>query len=201
MLLTIPSAIGLMILAEPIIALIYQHGRFTAEATVRTAEALRFYAIGLVGYSAVKVLAPAFYALDKRNLPMLVSLLSIAINFGLNWFFTLNLGLGHRGLALSTSLVAITNFVILYAMMRRYTGRLETGAMIRTLAKLLVAGALLAGGGAPRVELEACRQQEHHEQPEPGRESQCDRDEADNQRRDLRVADPVHPVRQVPRPG
>src|SRR5436190_7138820 len=54
MLLTIPSAIGLMILAEPIIALIYQHGRFAAEATIRTAEALRFYAIGLVGYSAVK---------------------------------------------------------------------------------------------------------------------------------------------------
>jgi putative peptidoglycan lipid II flippase len=144
MLLTIPSAIGLIILAEPIIALIYQHGRFTSEATLHTAEALRFYAIGLVGYSAVKVLAPAFYALDKRNLPMLVSLFSIAINFGLNWFFTLNLGLGHRGLALSTSLVAITNFLILYAMMRHYTGRLETGAMIRTLAKLLVAGALLA---------------------------------------------------------
>ena len=144
-LLTIPSAIGLVILAEPIIALIYQHGRFTAEATVHTAEALRFYAIGLVGYSAVKVLAPAFYALDKRNLPMVVSLFSIAVNFCLNWFFTLNLGLGHRGLALSTSLVAIINFLILYAMMRRYTGRLETGAMIKTLAKLLVAGALLAG--------------------------------------------------------
>src|SRR5205085_4138569 len=68
MLLTIPSAIGLMILAEPIIALIYQHVRFTAEATVRTAEALRFSAIGLVGYSAAQALAPAFYALDKRNL-------------------------------------------------------------------------------------------------------------------------------------
>jgi putative peptidoglycan lipid II flippase len=145
MLLTIPSAIGLVILAEPIIGLIYQHGRFTADATAHTAEALRFYAIGLVGYSAVKVLAPAFYALDKRNLPMLVSLFSIAVNFCLNWFFTLNLGLGHRGLALSTSLVAITNFLILYAMMRRYTGRLETGAMIRTLLKLLLAGALLAG--------------------------------------------------------
>jgi putative peptidoglycan lipid II flippase len=144
MLLTIPSAIGLVILAEPIIALIYQHGRFTAEATVHTAEALRFYAIGLVGYSAVKVLAPAFYALDKRNLPMVVSLLSIAVNFCLNWFFTLNLGLGHRGLALSTSIVAITNFLILYAMMRRYTGRLETAAMIKTLMKLLIAGVLLA---------------------------------------------------------
>ncbi len=144
MLLTIPSAIGLIILAEPIIGLIYQHGRFTADATVHTAEALRFYAIGLVGYSAVKVLAPAFYALDKRNLPMLVSLLSIAVNFCLNWFFTFHLQLGHRGLALSTSLVAITNFLILYAMMRRYTGRLETGEMIKTLAKLLIAGTLLA---------------------------------------------------------
>ena len=51
MLLTIPSAIGLIILAEPIIRLIYQHGRFTADATQQTAAALRFYAIGLVGYS------------------------------------------------------------------------------------------------------------------------------------------------------
>jgi putative peptidoglycan lipid II flippase len=144
MLLTIPSAIGLIILAEPIIGLIYQHGRFTAASTMHTAEALRFYAIGLVGYSAVKVLAPAFYALDKRNLPMLVSLASIAVNFCLNWFFTFHLQLGHRGLALSTSLVAITNFLILYVMMRHYSGRLETGAMIRTLVKLLLAGALLA---------------------------------------------------------
>jgi putative peptidoglycan lipid II flippase len=143
MLLTIPSAIGLIILAEPIIGLIYQHGRFTS--TIQTAEALRFYAIGLVGYSAVKVLAPAFYALDKRNLPMLVSLFSIGVNIGLNWFFTFRLQLGHRGLALSTSLVAITNFLILYAMMRRYVGRLETGVMLQTLAKLLLAGALLAG--------------------------------------------------------
>ena len=144
MLLTIPSAIGLIILAEPIIGLIYQHGRFTADATAHTAEALRFYAIGLVGYSAVKVLAPAFYALDKRNLPMLVSLGSIAVNFCLNWFFTFHLQLGHRGLALSTSLVAITNFLLLYILMRRLSGRLETGLMIRTLAKLLIAGALLA---------------------------------------------------------
>jgi putative peptidoglycan lipid II flippase len=144
MLLTIPSAIGLIILAEPIISLIYQHGRFTAAATVQTAAALRFYAIGLVGYSAVKVLAPAFYALDKRNLPMLVSLLSIAVNFCLNWTLTFHFGLGHRGLALSTSLVAITNFLLLYAMMRRYAGRLETGEMLLTFAKLLLAGAVLA---------------------------------------------------------
>ncbi len=69
LLLTIPAAIGLIILAEPIIQLIYQHGRFTHEATIQTAAALRFYAIGLAGYSADKVLAPAFYALDKRRQP------------------------------------------------------------------------------------------------------------------------------------
>ena len=144
MLLTIPSAIGLIILAEPIIRLIYQHGRFTADATTQTAAALRFYAIGLAGYAGVKVLAPAFYAINKRHLPMVVSLLSIAVNFGLNWFFTFHLGLGHRGLALSTSFVAMTNFLLLYAMMRRHTGRLETGAMLATLGKIALAGAVLA---------------------------------------------------------
>ncbi|MDQ3116448.1 MAG: murein biosynthesis integral membrane protein MurJ [Verrucomicrobiota bacterium] len=144
MLLTIPSAIGLIILAEPIIALIYQHGRFDAAATVQTAAALRFYAVGLAAYAGIKVLAPAFYALDKRHLPMIVSLLSIGVNFGLNWFFTFHLGLGHRGLALSVSLVAITNFLLLYALMRRHTGRLETGAMLVTLGKIAFAGAVLA---------------------------------------------------------
>src|SRR6267378_1110259 len=80
-LLTIPAAVGLILLAQPIISVIYEHGRFTPEATRQTAGALQFYAIGLAAYSAVKVLAPAFYALDKRYLPMMVSILSIIINF------------------------------------------------------------------------------------------------------------------------
>jgi putative peptidoglycan lipid II flippase len=144
MLLTIPSAIGLIILAEPIISLIYQHGRFTAEAMQQTAAALRFYAIGLAAYAGVKVLAPAFYAVGKKQLPMLVSLLSIAVNFGLNWFFRFQLGFDHRGLALSTSLVAITNFLLLYMMMRRHAVRLETRALLSTLVKLAIAGIALA---------------------------------------------------------
>ncbi len=144
LLLTIPSAIGLIILAEPIISLIYQHGRFTAEATRQTAAALRFYAIGLVGYSGIKVLAPAFYAINKRNLPMVVSLFSVAVNFGLNWFFRFELGWGHQGLALSTSAVAIINFLLLYFLMRRHTTHLETMTLIVTLAKVILAGAVLA---------------------------------------------------------
>jgi putative peptidoglycan lipid II flippase len=143
LLLTIPAAIGLIILANPI-SVIYEHGRFDAFATEQTALALRCYAIGLVAYSADKVLAPAFYALHKPHLPMFVSLCSIAINFGLNFLFAFRFQLGHRGVALSTSLVAFSNVVMLYTMMRRHTGSLETGTMLKTLTKLAVAGALLA---------------------------------------------------------
>src|SRR5262245_17011414 len=142
-LLTIPAAVGLILLAEPIISVIYQHGRFTSESTRQTAAALQFYAIGLAAYSAVKVLAPAFYALDKRYLPMMVSIFSIMINFVLNWFFMFKLGLGHRGLALAVSLVAIINFALLYLMMRKHAGPLETGALLGLLAKLVIPLALL----------------------------------------------------------
>src|SRR5438270_1217697 len=144
-LLTIPAAVGLILLAEPIISVIYQHGRFNAEATRQTAAALQFYAVGLAAYSAVKVLAPAFYALDRRYLPMMVSIFSIIINFVLNWFFMFKMNLGHRGLALSTSLVALTNFLLLYIMMRKYAGPIETGAILGLLAKLVVPTLLLGG--------------------------------------------------------
>jgi putative peptidoglycan lipid II flippase len=143
-LLTIPSAIGLAMLAPPIISVIYQHGRFTAEMTRQTAGALQFYAIGLVAYAALKVLTPAFYAVGKRNTPMMVSFLAIGANLSLNWLFTFRLGWGHRGLAFSTSLVATINFLLLYALMRRHTRRLETRQMLIALGKICLAGALLA---------------------------------------------------------
>jgi putative peptidoglycan lipid II flippase len=143
-LLTIPAAIGLIMLAEPIIGMLYQHGRFTFDATRQTAAALQFYAIGLAAYSAIKVLAPAFYAIDRRYLPMTVSVFSIGLNFVLNWFFMFKVHLGHRGLALSTSLVALTNFVLLYVLMRRHAGRLETAQLLKTLGKIFAAGAVLA---------------------------------------------------------
>jgi len=143
-LLTIPSAIGLAMLASPIISVIYQHGRFTPEMTRQTAGALEFYAVGLVSYAVLKVLVPAFYAIGKRNTPMVVSSLAIGANLLLNWLFTFRLGWGHRGLAFSTSLVATINFLLLYVLMRRHTGRLETRQTLIGLAKICVAGALLA---------------------------------------------------------
>src|SRR5467141_3366838 len=143
-LLTIPSAIGLAMFASPIISVIYQHGRFNEQMTRETAGALEFYAVGLVSYAVLKVLTPAFYAIGKRNTPMIISFVAIGANLFLNWLFTFRLGWGHRGLAFSTSLVATINFLLLYALMRSHVRRLETRQLLIGLGKMCLAGALLA---------------------------------------------------------
>jgi putative peptidoglycan lipid II flippase len=144
-LLTIPATIGLITLADPIMSVLYQHGKYTAHDAGEAAGALRFYALGLCGYAALKVLVNAFYAVEQRKTPMVVSFLAVALNLLLNWVFTLHLGWGHRGLAFSTSCIATTNFLILYLLMRRHLGYLESGMMLRLLTKLAVASAVLAG--------------------------------------------------------
>jgi putative peptidoglycan lipid II flippase len=144
-LMTIPASIGLMVLAEPIISVLYQHGRFHAHETAESAGALRFYAIGLCGYAALKVLVNAFYALDKRKTPMVISFFAVGLNLLLNWIFTMRLGWGHRGLAFSTACVATSNFLILYVLMHSHLGRLESRAMLALLSKVaLASGVLLA---------------------------------------------------------
>jgi putative peptidoglycan lipid II flippase len=144
-LLTIPSTIGLMMLAEPIMSVLYQHGKFDAFQAMQAAGALRFYAVGLAGYAALKVLVNAFYALDRRKTPMLVSFLAVALNLVFNWLFTFHLGWGHRGLAFSTGLVATCNFLLLYALMHRHLGSLESRQMVASLGKIGIAGCALAG--------------------------------------------------------
>jgi putative peptidoglycan lipid II flippase len=142
-LLTIPASVGLMVLAEPIMSVLYQHGRFGPHETAESAGALRFYAIGLCGYAALKVLVNAFYALDRRKTPMVVSFFAVALNLLLNFVFTRELGWGHRGLALSTACVATSNFLILYFLMRAQLGRLESRAMLALLSKLALASLVL----------------------------------------------------------
>ena len=144
-LLAIPSTVGLMMLAEPIISVVYQHGKFNAFQATQAAAALRFYAIGLAGYAALKVLVNAFYALERRKTPMLVSFLAVGMNLLFNWVFTFRLGWGHRGLAFSTGCIATCNFMLLYALMRRQLRGLETRRMLMLLAKLTLACLALAG--------------------------------------------------------
>ena len=137
----LPAAAGLALFGVPVIGLIYEHGRFTVADTAAAAHALSGYALGLAGYAGIKVLAPAFYALDDARTPMLVSLLSIGVNYALNWTLVRALGFGHVGLALSTSAVALGNCALLYVVLRRRVGRLGgnlSGAIGRIAAATLV---------------------------------------------------------------
>ncbi len=142
--LTLPATVGLVLMSDPIIALIYERGKFSALDTVQTGGALDFYASGLMAYACIKVLSPAFYAIDRKWTPMVVSFVSIGFNVLLNWQLTFRLGMGHRGLALSTGLSAIANFLLLYFLMRRAAGGMQTAALAGSFARILVAGAGLA---------------------------------------------------------
>ena len=117
-LLTVPSSVGLAVLGQSIVGAIYQVGRFDAYDTRQTALALSCYAIGLAGYSATKVLTPAFYALGDARVPMFVSLSSIFINLVAVVSLLHYTHLGHAGMALSTSTVALSSSLVLFAIIR-----------------------------------------------------------------------------------
>ena len=142
-LLCLPAAAGLALFAVPVIGLIYEHGRFTPADTTAAAQALAAYTAGLAGYAGIKVLAPAFYALDDARTPMLVSLVSIGVNYVLNWTLVRRLGFGHVGLALSTSAVALGNFALLYVVLRRRVGPLGSRLPV-ALARIALAAAVMA---------------------------------------------------------
>ena len=140
--LTIPSAVGLAVLGESMIGAIYQWGRFTASDAHQTALALSAYSVGLAGYAASKILAPAFYALGDARTPMWVSITSIAVNPGcalalVNWA-----GMGHVGLALSTSCAALFGAVLLFALLRGPAG-LNKGDIGANTMKVMFAAAIM----------------------------------------------------------
>jgi putative peptidoglycan lipid II flippase len=146
-LLCLPAAAALAVFGVPVIGLVYEHGRFTAADTTAAAHALAGYAVGLAGYAGIKVLAPTFYALGDARTPAVVSLVSIAVNYALNWTFVRTLGFGHVGLALATSAVALGNFAFLYVLLRRRLGRLGSHAGGR-LARIVVLTVLMIGAAA-----------------------------------------------------
>jgi putative peptidoglycan lipid II flippase len=142
-LLTIPSSVGLAVLGDSMIAAVYQGGRFRAYDTHQTALALSCYSIGLAGYAAIKVLAPAFYALNDARTPMLVSLASILINVIAASSMVKFAGLGHAGLALSTSLVALFSSIALFDVLRRRIGGIQGRRLSASFVKIAGASAIM----------------------------------------------------------
>lgn len=143
MLLTLPAAAGLAVLAEPICALIYQYGRFTAYDTQQTAAALVLYTLGLFAFSANKILVPIFYALNNTAIPVAGSFLTVAANLV---FIHLTLeALQHRAIALSMSLASNVSFLFLLALLYRRLEGLPLRELVVTLAKVGLATGIMAG--------------------------------------------------------
>lgn len=139
--LNIPAAIGLAVLAKPVLALLFYRGDFTIASTDLTAQALWFFAIGLPFVSASRITASAFYAVQEARKPVLAANLSVLITIlaGAALLFPLQ----HRGLALAVSIGSILNFSLLMIFYRKKVGPLGYKKMAGNVAKILVAGLIM----------------------------------------------------------
>lgn len=141
--LTVPATVGLMLLDREIIRLVYEHGRFHAWDTIATAAALDYFAIGLVAYAAVKVIAPAFYAMQMTRIAVTASVVAVAGNVISN--VLLHPHYGYRVLALGTALAAILNVTVLYVMFSRRVAKIPHLALFKYLVQIGIAAGVMAG--------------------------------------------------------
>jgi putative peptidoglycan lipid II flippase len=141
LMLNVPAMVGLVVLANPIVALIYERGHFTSYDTAATAAALIFYSPGLLGYSIVKIASPTFYSLGDSRTPVAVSMSSIGVNLALN--LILVRFLGFRGLALGTAIAALFNAVLLLWLLRGRLNGLDGRPLALALAKITAASMVM----------------------------------------------------------
>jgi putative peptidoglycan lipid II flippase len=137
---TIPAAVGLVILREPIVQVLFQHGLFVAESTRLTARALLYYSMGLPAFAAVKLIVPAFYSTQDTQTPVRVALLAMLANVLLNvvFLFYFFAKLKNGGPALASALAAYFNVITLFVIFRLRFGRLGTREVAASLAKIAV---------------------------------------------------------------
>lgn len=140
--LNVPATLGLVTLASPIVALIFERGSFTPADTAATAAALMCYAPGLLGYSTVKIAVPSFFALRDSRTPALISVGSVVLNVALN-LLLIRL-MGYRGLALGTAVAALVNAAALLYLLQRRLGGLEGPRIAMAFVKISVASTLMA---------------------------------------------------------
>ncbi len=138
---TIPSMVGLIVLREPIVALLFKRGAFDAETTRLTAYALLYYSIGLWAFSAVRIVVSTFYALQDTKTPVRMAVISVGANIMLG--IILMGPMGHGGLALSTSLASILNLVLLVRALRVKLGTLELRNISESVFKTMICSGIM----------------------------------------------------------
>ncbi|MCA9752858.1 MAG: murein biosynthesis integral membrane protein MurJ [Gemmatimonadetes bacterium] len=142
--LLVPAAVGLILLARPIVTLLFQYGAFTAErSTPMTADTLVFYALGLPAFGLVRGLSQGFYSVQDTKTPVKIATAGMIVNVVLDVVLMIPLGL--RGLALATSIAAWMNVWMSWALLRRHFGEIRgTGLWTSVVRVALASGALAA---------------------------------------------------------
>jgi putative peptidoglycan lipid II flippase len=145
---TIPAALGLMILREPIIRMLFQHGQFVAESTRLTARPLLYYAAGLPALACVKLIVPAFYSAGDTKTPVFVGIISFILNIILNIIFLefLFRRFQNGGPALATVLATFFDFFTLFFIFRFRYGALGSIEILRSIGKITLCSALMGVG-------------------------------------------------------
>lgn len=143
-LILIPATVGLWILGGPAIRLLFEHGAFSSEDTLRTLNALQFYALGLLPYGLVTVLIRAFYVLKDGRTPVVISVVAVVVNVVFAFLLVGPMGVG--GLALSTAMAGWVQLALTWvALVRRCNAGLLEG--VRKLLLQATLAAILMGGG------------------------------------------------------
>jgi len=145
LMLAVPAAVGLILLREPLVALLYQGREFTAGSTRLVAWALLWYAVGLVGHSIVEITSRAFYALHDTKTPVVVGVAAMTLNLALSFLFSYlfkRIGwMPHGGLALANSTATTLESAILLLLMRRRLAGLHEGKILLALLRSTAAAA------------------------------------------------------------
>jgi putative peptidoglycan lipid II flippase len=142
LMMNVPATFGLFVLATPIVELLFERGHFLPADTAATAAALRFYAVGLAGYSAARIASPAFYAIGESRVPAMVSGGVILVNAVAS--ILLVRAIGFVGLALGTSIAAMANAAVLVWLLRRRLGGLDGRRLSTTFIKVTTAAIVMA---------------------------------------------------------
>lgn len=139
---SLPATVGLMVLGKPIIQLLLEHGEFGTNDTLMTHLALFFYASGLIGFSALKVIVPAFYAQHDTCTPVKIGIIAMLANV----IFALLLmqPLAQGGLTLANSLAAFLNLSLLLIILRKRLGLLGGKEILACFLKTLIASSVMA---------------------------------------------------------
>ena len=143
--LTLPSAVGLLLLRSEVVAALFQFGAFNRDSTGLVASALGFFALGLVAYAVVEVLTRAFYALHDTATPVAVSLATVLLNLGLSYTLVRVLGWDHTGLALSLALTTTVEMVLMWVLLgRKMPGwQLSNSSLAASIAKSALAALVM----------------------------------------------------------